>query len=297
MSASMGDVSDDANPAAGGRSPSAGPEPGDGDDPDDAAALAAYASALADGVERALPGWVERSVERLVLAYRGSVRPQERAAATQAGAAARDAVGPRVRQVLLTDIDAQTVSPLAVVRTAVSFPTEVLRAAGVPPVVRDEFVERQFPDDVYDLSPASFADLDPALRGRGADVGRGQGPRAPGPPPAGGAAVSPSASRVVAFVPDLMDRSKVAAATEGRVRFVTSPAELVEAAAAADLVVVDLGRPAVLGVLAAVVGTGVAVVAFGSHVDGETLAAARAAGCRDVVARSAFFADLAAILA
>ncbi len=77
--------------------------------------------------------------------------------------AARDAVAPRVRAALLTDIDRQAVSPLALVRGAVAFPTEVLRAAGVPPVVRDDFVERRFPDDVYDLAPASFADLDPAL--------------------------------------------------------------------------------------------------------------------------------------
>jgi len=137
--------------------------PGDQDDPADAAALARYARALADGIDQALPGWVERSVERLLLAYRGVVEPAERVAATQAGVAARDAVAPRVRRVLLADIDAQTVSPLAVVRTAVAFPTEVLHGVGVPPVVRDEFVERQFPDDVYDLSPASFADVDPAL--------------------------------------------------------------------------------------------------------------------------------------
>ena len=137
--------------------------PGDQDDPADAAALARYARALADGIDQALPGWVERSVERLLLAYRGVVEPAERVAAAKAGAAARDAVAPRVRRVLLTDIDAQMVSPLAVVRTAVAFPTEVLHGAGVPPVVRDEFVVRQFPDDVYDLSPASFADVDPAL--------------------------------------------------------------------------------------------------------------------------------------
>ena len=137
--------------------------PGEHDDPADAAALARYAAVLADGIDQALPGWVERSVERLLLAYRGVVEPAERVAAAKAGAAARDAVAPRVRRVLLTDIDAQMVSPLAVVRTAVAFPTEVLHGAGVPPVVRDEFVERQFPDDVYDLSPASFADVDPAL--------------------------------------------------------------------------------------------------------------------------------------
>lgn len=38
------------------------------------------------------------------------------------------------------------------------------------------------------------------------------------------------------------------------------------------------------------------VVAFGSHVDGETLAAARAAGADRVLARSAFSAKLADLL-
>jgi len=49
------------------------------------------------------------------------------------------------------------------VRSAVVFPTEVLRAAGVPPVDRDEAARTMFPDDDYDLTPASFAELDPAL--------------------------------------------------------------------------------------------------------------------------------------
>jgi hypothetical protein len=39
----------------------------------------------------------------------------------------------------------------------------VLRAAGVPPIVRDEFDERAFPDDVYGLIPAAFADIDASL--------------------------------------------------------------------------------------------------------------------------------------
>ncbi len=109
--------------------------------------------------------------------------------------------------------------------------------------------------------------------------------------------MSAPGSRIVAYVPDLMDRSKVASAAEGRVRFVADPAELVAAAADADLVVVDLGRPAVSGVLAAMVAAGPPVVAFGSHVDRDTLAAARRAGCRDVLARSAFFAELPTLLA
>ncbi len=52
---------------------------------------------------------------------------------------------------------------MALVREAVAYPTQVLRAAGVPPVVRDQMAEAAFPRDDYDLSPASFADLDPNL--------------------------------------------------------------------------------------------------------------------------------------
>ena len=46
---------------------------------------------------------------------------------------------------------------------AARYPTEVLRAAGVEPVERDEMQERLFPQDVYDVAPATFADVDPAL--------------------------------------------------------------------------------------------------------------------------------------
>jgi hypothetical protein len=46
----------------------------------------------------------------------------------------------------------------------VAAPTEVLRNAGVPGVVRDAFEERAFPHDDYDLSPRTLGDLgDPEL--------------------------------------------------------------------------------------------------------------------------------------
>jgi hypothetical protein len=119
------------------------------------AELAAHAAALADAVDDALPGWVVRSV----LAF----DPSLRAAAEAAGERARAEVGTAVRELLATDIDQQPTGPLALLRTAVRYPTEVLQAAGVPPVDRDDFAVRAFPDDVYDLSPAAFADIDPAL--------------------------------------------------------------------------------------------------------------------------------------
>lgn len=126
--------------------------------------MSEQASALADGIEAALPGWVERSVERVLGAWGGDVdRARVRAEARRAGEMARDEVGPQVRELLAADIDLQWTNPLALVRAAVRYPTTVLAAAGVPPLVRDEDQERLFPDDVYDLTPANFGDVDPDL--------------------------------------------------------------------------------------------------------------------------------------
>jgi hypothetical protein len=96
---------------------------------------------------------------------------------------------------------------------------------------------------------------------------------------------------VVAYVPDLMDRSRLAAVAP--VEFVGSPADLPGAAAGADVVVVDLARPGVLDVLPQIT---VVTIGFGSHVDRTLLEAARHAGCREVLARSAFFTRLPDLL-
>jgi hypothetical protein len=123
-----------------------------------------YGRALADAIGAVLPGWVVRCVDGRVRDYTGAAPAADIVrAASEAGNRARDEVGAAVRALLLQDVDDQRTNPLALVRRAVSYPTEVLRAAGVPPVVRDEFDERAFPDDTYALSPASFADVDPSL--------------------------------------------------------------------------------------------------------------------------------------
>ena len=118
-----------------------------------------HATRLASAVEVALPGWVERSVARRLPGADEEVR----AAASAAGARARDEVGAEVRTLLELDIDEQRTTPLTLLRAAVRYPTEVLRAASAPPVERDRAQERLFPDDVYDLTPATFADVDPDL--------------------------------------------------------------------------------------------------------------------------------------
>jgi hypothetical protein len=123
------------------------------------------AAALADGLDAAVVPWVEGCVARVVTAWTGTetVPDQVAAAAAAAGRQARDDVMPRLRALLAADVDCQATTPLAIVREAVRYPTGVLRAAGVPEVVRDDFSRRAFPDDVYDLSPATFADIDPTL--------------------------------------------------------------------------------------------------------------------------------------
>lgn len=105
-----------------------------------------------------------------------------------------------------------------------------------------------------------------------------------------GADAAAGRARVVAYVPDLMDRSRLTG-IEGLV-FVPSPTDL--AAVDADVAVVDLSRPGVLDALGAV--RAVRVIGFGSHVDRELLDAARAAGCHDVMPRSAFFAQARRLL-
>lgn len=131
---------------------------------DDDEALARYAGALAAGIEAALPAWVVRCVVDRAEAHRPGSSAGLLADAEAAGRAAQAEVGPRVRALLQADVDAQATGPLALVRTAVAHPTAVLAAAGVPEVVRDEFAVRAFPDDGYDLAPASFADLHPDLQ-------------------------------------------------------------------------------------------------------------------------------------
>jgi hypothetical protein len=93
------------------------------------------------------------------MAWSGTFPADVLASAQAAGDAAAAQVGDEVAALLAMDVDAQRTNPLAVLRGAVRFPSGVLRDAGVPEVVRDGFAERSFPDDVYDLSPATWRDF------------------------------------------------------------------------------------------------------------------------------------------
>jgi len=110
-----------------------------------------------------------------------------------------------------------------------------------------------------------------------------------------GSPPAPAATPLVAFVPDLMDRSRVEIASQAagrRVDFVSRPVDLVAAVSrGVAFALVDLAHPGVLDVLPRL--RQAHTVGFASHVDKDLLAAARAAGCDEVLPRSAVFRRLA----
>jgi CheY-like chemotaxis protein len=113
------------------------------------------------------------------------------------------------------------------------------------------------------------------------------------------------ARTVVAVVNDLMFGSRIRSAAQQAgvtALFVGAASDLMARAAGADLVLLDLetrwlDAPGTIAALKAAETTAsVPVVAFGSHVDGDALTAAREAGADRVLARSAFVKLLPALL-
>ena len=68
-----------------------------------------------------------------------------------------------LEDLLLTDVDDQRTNPLSLFRSAVVGPTEWLRSVGVPAPPPDRFSAERFPDDLYRLGPATWADVDRRL--------------------------------------------------------------------------------------------------------------------------------------
>lgn len=124
---------------------------------DDEAALAHHAHTLVEAAERAIGDWVRWSI---------ADRAPHLSTESQTDTAARQAtteLGAELRTLLSQDIADQTESPLQVLRRGVRFATAVLANADVPPTSRDDFARQNFPDDVYDLAPASFGDVHSSL--------------------------------------------------------------------------------------------------------------------------------------
>jgi hypothetical protein len=128
--------------------------------------MAEAAAALVAGLEQAIPAWARREADRLLSAW-GRLDPGRVAEvldrAEAAGRVAARRVAGELSALLALDPGAQRATPLEVVRGVVAEPAEVLAAAGLPDVVRDEFDERAWPHDRFGLVPRTFRDLDPDL--------------------------------------------------------------------------------------------------------------------------------------
>ncbi|MBX7070549.1 MAG: hypothetical protein K1X38_14265 [Microthrixaceae bacterium] len=121
------------------------------DDPADVELMKEVSAALVSAVEAAVAPWVEAAVVR----FTGVLDERARHVA----AVATREVTEELRDLLSLDIEAQRTTPLAVLRAAARYPTEVLAAAGVPPVQRDAFDQQANPDDLYGVAAATWADF------------------------------------------------------------------------------------------------------------------------------------------
>ena len=134
---------------------------------DDDAALARYGDELVHAVESAVGEWVQSRVVAVLCAQGRPIDERTTALIRAACVEATSAVVAQLKAVLALDVDEQRQNPLSILRSAVRYPTQVLRTVGAQPVARDEFDERAFPYDEFALTPAAFADFGPAVHDAG----------------------------------------------------------------------------------------------------------------------------------
>jgi hypothetical protein len=131
--------------------------------------MAEGAQRMLDGVERLAAGWVVAQVTTILDAYGGlgdAERMHVLEQAHDAGEHARDRVVAELRGLFSASPAEQRSTPLEIIRSLRREPTAVLADAGVPPVVRDQYDARAFPDDIYGIVPKAITELgDEALGG------------------------------------------------------------------------------------------------------------------------------------
>ncbi|MEM9133710.1 MAG: hypothetical protein AAF962_17185 [Actinomycetota bacterium] len=131
---------------------------------DGAGVLAEAGAALADAVDAATGDWITSCVTTRL---GRPLAEAERVAVDRASGTARAEEVVRLRELLALDLEAQWTNPLAILRTLVTYPTAILRDAGAAAVERDDHAMAMAPDDVYDLTPAAFADFGPTVHEAG----------------------------------------------------------------------------------------------------------------------------------
>ncbi|MFM7870924.1 MAG: hypothetical protein ACKPBG_04495, partial [Actinomycetota bacterium] len=112
---------------------------------------------LIEVAEAVTPAWAEHLLCRLVPDPDVALRQR----LSDIAAAVTASVTTGLRELFELDPEAQRTNPLTIFRQATAPISELAMGLGVPPVQRDEFARRSFPDDVYGLNPATWADIHP----------------------------------------------------------------------------------------------------------------------------------------
>jgi len=130
--------------------------------PNSQALMEEGAARILEGVEQHAAGWLLRAVTHILDAW-GRLDTAAYVAALaharDAGLIAAERVTGELAAFFAADVEDQRTTPLAIVRSLRVEATSVLMAAGVPPVERDPYDERAFPDDIYGIVPKDLGEL------------------------------------------------------------------------------------------------------------------------------------------
>ena len=194
----------------------------------------------------------------------------------------------------------QRTSPLELFREALVPPTAAAIARGISPPDRDDAQEQALPGDLLDLAPATSRDLGDEAWEAHVAWGLARAEAIAGMVPRSSEAAV-AGVRVALVGTDLMDRTRIGdlvSAAGYELLVWRNPAAVFAglAEAAPAIALVDLSHPAANEAIERLATAGVRTIAFGPHVDDLAMAAARALGADDVLARSRFFARLPSLL-
>lgn len=115
-----------------------------------------YSQRLFDVVDRVVDDWLSARADA-VLMRAGRVTGVDLIESAKRQAAAT--VRRDLADLLALDVFDQRRNPLEILRAATQPLTRALRTLGVDEVERDDFQRRSFPDDIFDLCPATWTDV------------------------------------------------------------------------------------------------------------------------------------------
>lgn len=117
------------------------------------------AADLLSAAVEATPAWVRRCVAAVGAAQALVVGAPDERRVDDAAERAAVFVEARLGALLRTDIDQQRTTPLSIFRDATRFPVEVLHGLGAAEVHRGDIARWANPNDPFDITPASLADI------------------------------------------------------------------------------------------------------------------------------------------